>query len=110
MRQGTPGRLGSSRALLVAAVVDMVRVAVPPAALVMVTGLVEPKPRVGRYCAPVGLEVIAAVKTTLPVKPPDGVTVIVEVFPVIAPWATVTAVPAMVNVGTAVPVPFRFTV
>ena len=57
--------------------------------------LVEPKLKVGRYCAPVGLEVMAAVSATLPVKPPLGVTVMAEVFAVVAPGATVTAVPVM---------------
>jgi hypothetical protein len=65
----------------------------------MLTGLVEPKLKVGRYWAPVGLEVTAAVSVTLPVKPPAGVTVIVEVFPVVAPGATVTAVPLIVKLG-----------
>ena len=53
---------------------------------------------------------IAAVKVMLPVKPPLGVTVIVDTFPEVAPGATVTVVPAMVYVGTAVPVPLRLTV
>jgi hypothetical protein len=38
------------------------------------------------------MEVTAAVNTTLPVNPPDGVTVMVDVFPVVAPAMTVTAV------------------
>jgi hypothetical protein len=38
--------------------------------------------------APLGLVVSAAVRATLPVKPPVGVTVIVEVLPVVAPGAT----------------------
>jgi hypothetical protein len=40
--------------------------------------------------------VISAVSTTLPVKPPLGVTVIVDVLPLVAPGATVTAVPLTV--------------
>ena len=82
-----------------AAVVVMVRVAVPAAVPIMLTGLVEPKLRVGGYCAPTGLEVTAAVSATLPVKPPLGVTVIVEVLPVVAPGERDTAVPAKVNPG-----------
>lgn len=65
----------------------------------MLTGLVEPKLKVGGYWAPVGLEVTAAVSTTLPVKPPAGVTVMVEVFPVVAPGVTVTAGPLTVKLG-----------
>jgi hypothetical protein len=33
------------------------------------------------------------------VKPPEGVTVMTDVFPVVAPGATVIAVPLMVKVG-----------
>ena len=73
----------------------------------MLTGVVEPKLRVGRSCAPLGLEVTAAVRATLPVKPPEGVTVIVEVFPVETPALTVTAVPVIVKLGVA---PVTFTV
>ena len=97
--QGTPLRLGRARAALVAAVVVMVSVAVPADVPVMLTGLVEPKLKAGGYWAPVGLEVTAAVSVTLPVKPPTGVTVIVEVFPAVAPGETVTAVPLTVNPG-----------
>jgi len=41
------------------------------------------------------------VRVTLPVKPPLGVTVIVEALPVVAPGARLTAVPVMVKVGPA---------
>ena len=87
----------------------MVRVAEPAAAPVIVTGLVVPKLKVGKLVAPVGLEVTAAASVTVPVNPPAGVTVMVEVFPVVAPGATETAVPAMeklgpVTVTVAVPV------
>jgi hypothetical protein len=41
----------------------------------MLTGVVEPKLNVGRYCGPVGLEVMEAVRAMLPVKPPAGITV-----------------------------------
>jgi hypothetical protein len=73
--------------------VFMVRVAVPAVVPVMLTGLVEPKLKLGGYWAPAGLDVMAAVNDTLPVKPPAGVTVMVEVFPVVAPGATEAAVP-----------------
>jgi hypothetical protein len=79
--------------------------AVPEVTLVMLTGVVEPKLRVGGYWAPDGLDVTAAVSATLPVKPPLGVTVIVDVFPVVAPAVTVTDVPLIVKAGvTAVTV------
>ena len=97
--QGTPLCLGRTRAALVAAVVVIVSVAVPAEVPIMLTGLVEPKLKVGGYWAPVGLEVTAAVSVTLPVKPAAGVTVIVEVFAVVAPGGTVTAVPLTVKLG-----------
>jgi hypothetical protein len=101
--------LGKARVELVGAVVEMVRVAVPAVPLLMFTGLVEPKLKVGGYSAAVGLEVTAAVIVTLPVKPPDGVTEIVEVLPDVAPGETETAVPVTVKlgIGVAVPVPVR---
>lgn len=95
--QGFPGRFGWTSIALVAAVVEMVRVAVPAAVPVMLTGVVEPKLSMGGYWAPAGLEVTEAVNTTLPVKPPAGVTVIVDVFPLVAPAATLTAVPLSVK-------------
>ena len=91
--------MGYVRAALVGAVVLMVRVAVPAVVPVMLTGLVEPKLNVGRYSAPDGLDVIAAVSATLPVKPPVGVTVMVDVFPVVAPGETVTDVPMIAKLG-----------
>ena len=75
------------------------RVAVWTPEPVSVTGLVEPKLRVGGYWAPVGLEVTEAVKTTLPVKPPVGVTLIMEVLPEVAPGKTLTDVPVRVKLG-----------
>jgi len=74
-----------------------VRVAVPLEAPVMLTELVEPKLKVGGFTALAGLVVTAAVSATLPVNPPTGVTVIVEVFPVVEPATTVTDIPAMVK-------------
>ena len=97
--QGTPGRFGWTKAALVGAVVEIVSVAVPAVVPEMRTGAVEPKLTVGGYWAPVGLEVTEAVKATVPVKPPDGVTVTVDVFDVVAPGVTLTAVPPMVKLG-----------
>ena len=71
------------------------RIAVPIPAPVMLTGVIEPKLKVGGYCAPAGLEVMVAVSATLPVKPPLGVTVTVDVFPVVAAGMTETAVPVI---------------
>ena len=84
---------------MLAAVVETVRIAVPELDPVMFTGVVEPKLKVGGYWAPAGLDVMVAVSTTLPVKPLLGVTVIVDVFAVVAPGATVTDVPAMAKLG-----------
>jgi hypothetical protein len=94
-------RFGYASELLLAGVVVIVSVAVPTPELGTVTGLAEPKLKVGVPCAPVGLPVITAVKATLPVKPPAGVTVTVDVFPVLAPGATLTAVPLTVKLGAA---------
>jgi hypothetical protein len=77
----------------------MVKVAVPAEAPAMFAGLVDPKLKVGASWAPAGLEVMAAVSATLPVKPPLGVTVMVEVFPLVAPGTKVTVVPPIVNEG-----------
>ena len=81
------------------AVVEIVRVAVPAVVPEMLTGVVEPKLTVGGYWAPAGLEVRVAVSVTLPMNPPDGVTVTVDVFDVVAPGVTLTAVPPMVKLG-----------
>jgi hypothetical protein len=43
--------------------------------------------------------VIEALNATLPVNPPAGVTVIVDVFPVVAPRMTVAVVPEIVIPG-----------
>ena len=81
------------------AVVTTVRVAAPAALPVMLRGLVELKLRVGGSVTPLGLVVRAAVRVTLPVKPPVGVTVIVEVLPVVAPAAMLSGVPVTVKLG-----------
>ena len=82
------------------AVETIVRVPVPTALPVMLTGLVELKLKVGGITAPLGLVVRTAVRITLPVKPPVGITVIVEVLPVVAPAVKLTAVPLTVKLGT----------
>jgi hypothetical protein len=53
--------------------------------------------RVGKSTAPVGLVVITAVNTTFPTKFPVGITVIVDEFPVVAPGASDTGFPLIVN-------------
>jgi hypothetical protein len=73
----------------VGAVVVIVSVAVPGTALVMFTGLVEPKLKLGGYWSPGGLNARAAVSATLPVNPPAGLMVMIDVFPVVAPGASV---------------------
>jgi hypothetical protein len=97
--QCPPWRSGYARAPTDAAVVEIVRVAVPAALPVMLTGLLEPKLKAGGFWAPAGLEVIDAISVTLPVKPPAGVTVMVEVFPVVAPGITVTPTPLTAKLG-----------
>ena len=82
--------------------------AVAAADPVILTGLVEPKLRVGKSCAPFGLDVTEAVRATGPVKPPVGVTVTIAVFPVVAPGLLiVTALPLTVKLGATVPTPDR---
>jgi hypothetical protein len=70
-------------------------------ALVMTTGVVVPKLKVGggKGAELAGAEVTAAVRATDPVKPLAGVTVMVETLPVIAPSTTLTLVALMANVG-----------
>jgi hypothetical protein len=85
--------------LLVATVVEIVSVAEPPDAPVIMTGVVEPKLKDGKFCAPAGLRAMAAVSAMLPLKPPPGVKVIVEVFAAVAPGVTVTAVPLIAKLG-----------
>jgi hypothetical protein len=93
------GRAGYSRAPLVAGVVEIVSVAVPALAPAMLIGLLEPKLTVGGSSAPEGLEVTDAVSATLPLNPPLGIIVMVDVFPVVAPGAIVTVVPLIAKVG-----------
>jgi hypothetical protein len=60
---------GFADALFAGAVVAIIRVAVPDPDPEMVSGEGLPKLRTGRSCAPAGLEIIVAVKGTLPAKP-----------------------------------------
>jgi hypothetical protein len=76
-----------------------VSVAVSAEAPVILTGVVELKLNVGGSWAPVGLDVTAAVSATLPVNPPLGVTVMVDVLPLVAPGLTVTAEPVIAKLG-----------
>lgn len=76
---------------------DTVRVPLA-APLVIVTGDVPPKLKVGGSTAPDGLVASAAVSVTLPVKPPLGVIVIVVVFPVPAPGELMVMAPPFVTV------------
>jgi hypothetical protein len=73
--------VGWTSIALKAAPVETVRVAVAAAAPGMLTGVVVPKLKVGRFWAPTGLEVMAADRLTLPVNPLVGVIVIVLVPP-----------------------------
>lgn len=88
-------------AAVVGAVVETVSVAVAAVVPVMLTGLVVPKLRVGRSWAFAGLDVMDAVRSTFPVKPPLGVIVMVEVFPLVAPALTATLAPLTASPGGA---------
>jgi hypothetical protein len=86
--------------VLVAAVVEMMSVAVALPVPKRITGLVPPKLKVGRSCAPAGLDVMAAVSATLPENPPEGMTVMMVLVPVVAPGWTATLGPETVKSGT----------
>jgi hypothetical protein len=58
--------------------------------------------------APDVLEVIAQVKVIDPLNPPEGVTLIVEVFPLVAPGLTVM-LPLLASVNVAAAVAFTVT-
>ena len=81
----------------VGAVVFTVRIVVCAVEPLMVTeaGMLH----VAGSLAAVG--VIAQLRLITPVNPPEGVKVIVEVFPVAAPGAKLTAVPVMEKLGAA---------
>ena len=75
----------------------MVKVAVPLLVPFRLTwALAGVQLKVGGRFEP-GLFVIAAERVTAPVNPPDGVTVIVDVFPEVAPAVRVTVVPEIVK-------------
>ena len=95
--QGDPSDLGRTNAPVVGAVVVTVRVPVPFDAPVMLTGEVAPKLNVGGSMAPLGPDVRAAVRVTLPVKPPLGMTVIVVALPVVAPGEPMLMEPLLVK-------------
>ena len=77
----------------------MVSVAVTAAVPAMAGGAVAEQ--VGTSIAPDGLEVTAQVRATLPVNPPLGVTVMVEV-PLAPGDATLIGVPLSVKAGATV--------
>ena len=93
-----PGNSGRASIALLAAMVVTVNEAVAALVPVICTGLVEPKLKVGTSWAPAGVAVTAPDSPIAPVNPPLGVMVMVEMFPLVAPAATLTAVPAMANV------------
>jgi hypothetical protein len=109
--QRVSGRAGIMAAPEVAAVVLIVRVAMPAVDPVILTGLVEPKLNVGRFAAPVGLDLRVATSATLPVNPLVGMTVMVVEFPLVAPRANVRlaepGLSARPGVGGGAPVETR---
>src|ERR1039458_8417159 len=84
--QGVPRSLGRTKAEVVAAVVATVSVEVCAVAPLMVTEAGE-RLHVAGSLAATGLT--AQVRATAPVSPFEGVTVIVELLPVVAPGTTV---------------------
>jgi hypothetical protein len=90
--------LGRTNVPVVAAAVVTVRVPVPFEAPVMLTGDVAPKLKVGGSVAPDGLDATAAVRVTLPVNSPLGITVMVVVLPVVAPGELMVMAPPLVSV------------
>ena len=79
------------------AVVLIVKVAVATDVPEMFTGEVAPNVKVGGSTAPAGLEVRAADSAILPVKPPLGVAVMIEVLAVVAPARMETDEPLIVK-------------
>jgi len=96
---GLAGGTAEPRATLVGAIVVIVSVADPAVAWATVAVLLDPKLTVGTFTAPAGLEETVAESATEPAKPPADAMVIVNELPVVAPAATVTAVPEMENPG-----------
>jgi hypothetical protein len=89
--------LGRVKPAVAPDVVVTVRVPVPAEAPVMLTGDVAPRLAEGGSIAPVGEAVSAAVRVTLPVKPPLGVTVMIAVLPVVEPGEPIVTAPLGVN-------------
>ena len=87
---------------MVAVVVETTSVPVCAAVLLMVTAFAR-KLHVAGLTAPLGLAT-EQVRATVPVNPPDGVMVIGEVLPVVAPAAKVIAWPAMAKLPVPDPV------
>src|ERR1700739_1542358 len=98
-RHRVPGADGGATEALLAAVVEIVRVAVWLLVSEMVTGVVAPKLTGGVFTAPPGELVTLALRLTLPVNPPVGVRVIVDVFPAVEPATTATLVPTRLMPG-----------
>jgi hypothetical protein len=84
-------------------VVFTVRVANAALGPVKLSALAALNVTVGVSCAPAGPDVIAALNATIPTKPPVGVTVIVDVFEVVAPGAIAMADPEIVKPGGLFP-------
>jgi hypothetical protein len=87
--------LAEGPAASLAAVVFMVTVVV--CTVETLTVIAAGSPHVAGSLLATGL--IVQLRAIVPVKPPDGVTVIVDVFPVMAPGESVIAVPAMEKLG-----------
>jgi hypothetical protein len=99
----TPPPIGSNRILgfsiaAATAVVLTVSVAVP--AVVPLIAIGEVTEHVGVSVPLVGET--AQLKATLPVNPPPGVTVIVDVFPLVAPGEAIVIAPLFVSVTVSV--------
>jgi len=94
--EGQKSPAGLSRAAA-AAVVFAVRVAVVTPLTLTEDGTLH----VGGSVAPAGEEVTAQLMVSAPVKPPDGVMVMVDVLPVVAPGLTEMAVLVSVKLGVA---------
>ena len=84
--QGIPPAFRWSKAAVVAAVVVRVSADVPAVVLLIVTEAGESAQAAGSLAA---VGAMAQVRATAPVNPPDGVTLIVDVLPVVAPGLTV---------------------
>ena len=95
--QGFPRSMGRTKAPLVAAVVRTVSVPVPAVAPVMLTGDVCAEAEGGGIRSPAWAGSKSRGKATFPVKPPLGVTVIVDVLPLVAPGELMEMAPPLVR-------------